>query len=409
MVSGRQEQGKVYNLCLFGGAIERPAVGDVAMIKELIRTVGTEIPNTEFLILSNKPSTTCKMYSAPNVKAISNKGSNIIKQLSAIKDAHLLIAPGGGSFLNSSSPFDVFTRIGQLLFARIMRKPIILCAMSIHPASIKTGTVRRLIRYFIDRVLIRCFTLYTVRDDLSIKVLRDLGVRKEIILTSDLALNLPPASPQQVNEILSNIGIDKNEPLVVICPRHLIPGLWHAFSEKEIDNLKASLARVADFISAEIGQVLFIPFYTHSPDNDMKVIADIHKYMKRHDDAKSLGYPSSLYHSPYEVAGIIGAANLVIGMRLHSVIFSLINSVPMIAIGYEPKVSQLMEFIGRDDLLCKLETFSYEECIDKIQYALQHHTDIRNELQVKARTLQERSLLNNQIIKESLSMVLKER
>ena len=58
--------------------------------------------------------------------------------------------------------------------------------------------------------------------------------------------------------------------------------------------------------------------------------------------------------SPSTLAGIIAGADLVLGMRLHSVIFSLAASVPFVAIEYDPKVAAMTALTGFEEFTIPL-------------------------------------------------------
>ena len=68
-------------------------------------------------------------------------------------------------------------------------------------------------------------------------------------------------------------------------------------------------------------------------------------------------------YSPQLLMGIIGRAEFVLGMRLHSLIYAAKMGVPVIALDYDPKVKAVMKSIGLDyslkvdnidkDKLCK--------------------------------------------------------
>ena len=61
--------------------------------------------------------------------------------------------------------------------------------------------------------------------------------------------------------------------------------------------------------------------------------------------------PSWLLESrwrPEELMGVIGQSELVISMRLHTLIFASGQGVPMVGIVYDPKVSGFLDYLGQD-------------------------------------------------------------
>jgi len=55
--------------------------------------------------------------------------------------------------------------------------------------------------------------------------------------------------------------------------------------------------------------------------------------------------------SAEEIVGITGECELVVSMRLHSIIYATGMSVPAIALSYDPKVSGFVKYIGASTVI----------------------------------------------------------
>jgi hypothetical protein len=96
-------------------------------------------------------------------------------------------------------------------------------------------------------------------------------------------------------------------------------------------------------LANEGGRVLFVPFHLVSGFHDDLVVANRVIALLRHrQNAAVLTRPCS----PAMLAGILAKADLVLGMRLHSVIFSLASKVPFVALEYDPKIGGLTALTG---------------------------------------------------------------
>ena len=77
-----------------------------------------------------------------------------------------------------------------------------------------------------------------------------------------------------------------------------------------------------------------------------------------------------------ETLSIIGCMDVLVGVRLHSLIYAAVMGVPMIGISYDPKVDSFLSSI-QQPTLCSVEEFSLE----KFQAAFRETMARREEIQ----------------------------
>jgi polysaccharide pyruvyl transferase WcaK-like protein len=53
--------------------------------------------------------------------------------------------------------------------------------------------------------------------------------------------------------------------------------------------------------------------------------------------------------SPEMLRGLLGRMDLVVGLRLHSLILSAAMGVPVVGLNYDPKIEGFMEYAGMED------------------------------------------------------------
>jgi colanic acid/amylovoran biosynthesis protein len=64
---------------------------------------------------------------------------------------------------------------------------------------------------------------------------------------------------------------------------------------------------------------------------------------------------------PLALIDFCGSMDIFIGTRMHSNIFALINSVPVVAVEYEHKTKGIMQSLGLADLTLNINTLSLSE------------------------------------------------
>jgi len=145
---------------------------------------------------------------------------------------------------------------------------------------------------------------------------------------ADAALILDSADPDRVEDIFLQENMDLvGEPLVAFCVKGPMK------DRRQI----TAIARAIDMTTSELGGgVSLIPFH-HPVDVEY---AEAVKAMVQEQDSVQIIKGK---YNPAEVLGLIGKCDLVVGMRLHSLIFAANRGVPFIPVSYDPKID---EFAG---------------------------------------------------------------
>jgi polysaccharide pyruvyl transferase WcaK-like protein len=97
------------------------------------------------------------------------------------------------------------------------------------------------------------------------------------------------------------------------------------------------LAGALDQKIREGWDVLMVPM---QHERDMEVAVEIGNHME--ETLFYLGRPLT----PKEILSLTGQLDLVLGMRLHSLIFASVMGIPMIAMSYDPKVERFVSQLG---------------------------------------------------------------
>ncbi len=370
---------------LIVGCIGFGNTGDEGIVQVVTNEIRESVPEAEITIVSGNPSQTAEAY---GVRAI--HWQDPLAFTEAVRRTDLTILGGGGLFQDYDG-FNldaVLTRehwglsfyIAPALLSAIYSKPLMLYAVGVGPLLSEHGR-----RY--TKVAADIASRITVRDPFSKDLLASLGVPADrIAVTADPAFNLTPAA--DVDEIPEVGEWTSGRPAIAVCLRKWSIGSLQEFCEHQI------AAALDDILENEGGRVLFVPFHLAPGTNDDLAVSNRVIALMRHGQNAAVLTRSS---PPAEVAGILASADLVLGMRLHSVIFSLAANVPFVALEYDPKVSATTAFTGFEDFTIPLGAIEADLLAERMRQALRESERFRCLARRRANDLRSRAKENTAI------------
>ena len=318
-------------------------IGDEAILAVLLDDLRAVHPAATVTVLAGSPQTVASDH---GVDAFGWRDMG--RLVDEAERADLMVLGGGGLFQDyEGSKFDTLLtpRHGSISFycgfgllAGMTQTALVVYAAGVGPLHTTDG--RRLTRLAVDRA-----SAVTVRDLESKALLVEVGVDPAgVSVTADPAWLIEPASAAIVPSILSLEGVPSDARLTIgVAVRPWKANEW-------IDALAASLDRLVEAWDARI---LFVPFHD-SPEpheSDAQAAVRVARRMRRIDRTHLLRGE----YSAAERIAILGELDLVIGMRLHAVIFALQRGVPTVALSYDPKVRSLMDQVGLTALVVPVE------------------------------------------------------
>ena len=138
------------------------------------------------------------------------------------------------------------------------------------------------------------------------------------------------------------------------------------------------LADVLNYFGKKFkAEVLILPFHYYQ---DREISKNLQSLLDR---------PSSLINQRLtfeEMITIFSKLDLLVGVRLHSLIFAALNNIPLVAISYDPKIEAFLQSLGLSEPIS--EPISIAECsFDQLQLYLEqvwaNQEQIVNKLKVK--------------------------
>lgn len=306
--------------------------GDEAILYSIIQALRDKKPAIDITVLSNNPAKTQELY---GVKAVNRWRLN--EAAGAIKGCDMLISGGGSLLQDVTGLKSLGYYLGVVALARSLGKPVFFYAQGIGPVTSRAG--RLMMKLVVNRV-----QKITVRDEQSKNELQAMGVnRPPTAVTADpvLGLEISEEDRRLGRQILESHGIDFNKPVLGVSVRD-----WKGST----GTLKQELARCCDRFVEKGWQVLFLPL--HHP-GDIAPCRETAGFMKNSSAVLAGNY------NVQEFIGITSSCTMLVGMRLHSLVFAARAAVPLVGISYDPKIDSFLKQLNLTPA-CRVEDEKYD-------------------------------------------------
>lgn len=341
--------------------------GDDAILTAIINNLRNIQKDIRIVVLSKTPEVTASNYGVDSIDRF-----NLFKVIGTMKKTRLFVNGGGNLIQDVTSTRSLMYYLTTIYLAKVIGLKVMLYANGIGPVS------RRINRYFTSKI-INLVDVITLREEASRLELETLGIKKpEIIITADPALGLLPADSEEIQQIFAKEGIPLDRPLIGLSVRK-----WAGY-----EGYSRIIAQAADYLEEKYNaKLIFIPL--HFP-SDLSVAEDISSKMK---------------HSPIilrnrygidKTLGIIKRMDLILGMRLHALIYAVSLSVPVIGLIYDPKVQGFLEYVNQPSA-GNVETLELESLKKLIDEVWSNKTAISQQLEEENRLLKQKAYENAEI------------
>lgn len=277
--------------------------GDEAVLAGILATFQQLAIDAEVTVLSADPQYTCSQHSG--VRSIHRY--HVLDLIRAIRRCDLLISGGGSLLQDATSVRSLCYYLFVLRLARLFGRKAMIYAQGVGPLlreSSKRAVAREL----------NAVRAITVRDEDSKALLESIGVRVPVRVVADPSLLMPP-DLEAANGVLARHGLTDKEFIAVSVRPWADQARW-------LPEVREGLRRASE----EIGTQLVIVPMQESEDLELCSDLDIGIVLREISGVRA-------------VKGIIARSSLVVGMRLHSLIFAASEGVPFVPIVYDPKVS----------------------------------------------------------------------
>lgn len=290
--------------------------GDEAALSAIVRGLKLQA-DVDITVFSASPEETAKLH---GVRALPRM--SVSQVAGALKDCDLLISGGGSLIQDATSLRSLIYYLAVISLAKRYRRKVMILGQGIGP--LRRSISRRLVRKALAGV-----DLITVRDAQSAELLAKMEIGP-VRVTADPTFTLEPCSEEEVLHLLNETGLSDQDDVIAVSLRKLdyLPGIPD-FSP-DIMGLLADEARKLPAKLLLVGM--------QSPD-DLVLAKEI-------GEKTGIAYQSRQW-TPEQMLGALGKCRLVVGMRLHSLIFAASAGVPFLGIAYDPKVESFAAATGQ--------------------------------------------------------------
>lgn len=306
-------------------------LGDEAILSSIIYSLREEYDNVEITVLSLLPQNVREDH---DVDALlrADLGPRMFTMnwsvlYQALSEADIHIIGGGGLLQDAHFNLSIFRYLYPVLLSKSAGTPVMLY-------SVGVGPIHESLNRTIVRDILNMVESIFVRDYQSKETLMDIGVEKEITVCADPVYYLNRVPDSESITALNSEGISTDDKLLAVSVRdYNLP-----------QSVKPELADFLDYLSeVEDYSVVFTPFGYEGEPSDYAVSNEIRSYMSS---------PSKIlerkYH-PETFAGLLRQMDMIIGMRLHSIILGSRAGVPVLGLSYLPKVERELRKLGYHD------------------------------------------------------------
>ncbi|TCZ76819.1 polysaccharide pyruvyl transferase CsaB [Paenibacillus albiflavus] len=288
----------------------------------------------EPIVLSGNPARTTEMY---GVRAVPRMKIGAV--LGALRESSGLISGGGSLLQDATSSRTIPYYLAILKLAQWLRKPTFIYSQGIGPVN------KQMFWPWIRSTMSKCAYI-SVRDEESAQLLVQMGVKTERIeVVPDPVLGLPLRASG--SREAADAASSADQPVIGVSVRP-----WEA-DRSELAALADCLRRV----SAAAVSIRLLPFHLPMDEEASEYVAARMAQTAGGDGgagaAAAAVAPSSVTIArgithPQDMIAEVASCDLVIGMRLHSLIYAASQHVPMVGISYDPKIDHFMHRLGME-------------------------------------------------------------
>lgn len=293
------------------------------------------------IVLSADPEWTSRQY---GVEAVPRMKPGAV--LAALRASDGLISGGGSLLQDATGMGSIPYYLGIMALARWCGKPVFVYAQGIGPVN------RTMFRGPIARAF-RKAAYVSVRDEESSALLQRFGVPAgKIDVVPDPVMGLPMPmtlsgdaedgarerpTPEQPNVIWDDGGMNlsgDDAPLVGVSVR-----FWRGD--------RADLERVAQALNALAARrpirLRFLPLHRGADE-------EASRYVMERLDSGVAAELAPAHDEPQEMLREVSRCRLLLGMRLHSLIYAANREVPLLGLSYDPKIRHFLARLGEQPI-----------------------------------------------------------
>lgn len=291
--------------------------GDEAILTTIYNNIQKMDRNVNITVLSKDPEETMAKYGFKDVVS----RFDFFKVLSEIKKCDILLSGGGSLLQDTTSTRSLMYYLFIIEWAKIMNKKVMLYANGIGPVSKEEN--RKMVKRVINKA-----DIITLREEDSKKELLAMGItNSNVFVTADPVFTMEP-EPRDVSlKLLSEAGVPDDKGIIGVSVRN-----W-----KNDSDFVLKFAAICDSIHEKFDKnIVFIVMHNPNDTNISRLVME---------KMKNPSYILEKSYSPKEIMGMIGEMDLILSMRLHTLIFATKQRIPIVGFVYDPKINNYLNLL----------------------------------------------------------------
>lgn len=339
-------------------------LGDDALLYTILRDLFSLKPDIRALVLTNKPKQGREICLTDTAYRF-----NPFTLRRVLKNNKMLLFGGGSLIQDATSAKSLFYYLYVLKLAKKYGNIIYIFANGLGPVSGKNIEKAKKELMRADKI--------TLRDNESAKVLKEICPGKSFEVTADPAIGLR-GNFAEFERLKKEFSMPSDVPLIGVSIRE-----WKSSDKAFEEKLILLLQKIHDDFSV---CPVFIP---------MKYPTDI-AISERIKKGLDFGIIIDRKTEISEAVSLVSGMDIILGMRLHTLVFAAGNAVPCIGITYDPKVTGFMHYIGQDRVLSACG-FDIQRAYEYVGEIIKNKDDIKKSLSEKAGGLRALAAKNSEI------------
>lgn len=291
--------------------------GDEAILAAMIQSFKQLDPSIRLIVLSGDPAETERSHGVDALDRL-----NYPALAAALARSQLLISGGGSLLQDVTSRRSIYYYLSILFMAQQLRVPIMFYAQGVGP--VRNAFARGAIRHLASKA-----DLITLRDRGSYEELKALGIHEPpTYVTADPVLALTQPDLMEGQALLQQAGLDLSKPLVGLSVR-----FWSQHKA-----YFSVLARFCDeLVRGYDAQIVFFP---------MQYARDIQAAHLVTAQMTEQAVVLEARLNTVSLLSLVGSFDLVLGIRLHALLFACLMGVPFMGLSYDPKIDRFLDSLG---------------------------------------------------------------
>jgi polysaccharide pyruvyl transferase WcaK-like protein len=355
-------------------------IGDDAVLQGILRILESAMPEVTVTVGTYQGQRL--EYLPPSLQYVSSY--DIPEVTAVIRRSDCFISGGGtmiGDELGLSFPLGYNAKLMSL--AKLYGKRVAMLAIGANQlrsdAGVKTGMT-----------MVRLCDLITVRDEGSRSVCLKLGAEhNRTVTTADPAFLLAAKETPRTKELKERLRARGR-----VFGINVVNEAW-----AHLDQYKMSIARTCEYLHSRHGYLPVFFCNEIRPGNFFDFDANRRTATLLRCEHEVL---APVYYSPEEMIDIISTFEFVIGMRMHSLIFSAVANVLFVSISRVDKVDNFMRLFGLKNS-GSVDSCDSKQIIANVESLLEVRETVQNHIAKRVDILRQECLKNVDLFRSLLS------